>query len=162
MCIPPSVPACSRTTYCPIEACTFDACPFPSRRVVGSRTILTKYCNNARVAPRSEESLQFCRFHNMPLYTNMMQHSVPSTATTSVSGSIQHRMQIPWRSTTECCRSDGGGWQTISWGCSSCDTSARILATFCWVHKPSSSRILSMLPSPAAQSRIDAWQCNWD
>ena len=91
-----------------------------------------------------------------------MQHSVPSTAPTSVSGSIQHRMQIPWRSTTECCRSDGGGWQTISWGCSSCDTSARILATFCWVHKPSSSRILSMLPSPAAQSRIDAWQSNWD
>ena len=29
VCIPPSVPACWRTTYCPIEVCTFDAFPFP-------------------------------------------------------------------------------------------------------------------------------------
>jgi len=41
VCIPPSVPACWRTTYCPSDACTFDAFPFPSRRNAGSRTLLT-------------------------------------------------------------------------------------------------------------------------
>ena len=37
--------------------------------------------------------------HTLPLYTNMMQHSVPSTATTSVFGSTQHRVHTPWRYT---------------------------------------------------------------
>ena len=41
VCILPSVPTCWRTTYCPIEACTFDFFPFPSRRVAGFRTFLT-------------------------------------------------------------------------------------------------------------------------
>jgi len=40
-CIPPSVPACWRTTYCPIDAGTFDALPFSSRRDAGSRTFST-------------------------------------------------------------------------------------------------------------------------
>jgi len=106
-----------------------------------------KCCNNARVAPRSKESLQLCRLHNMPLNANMIQHSVPSTATASVFGSIQHRVHISRRSTCECCRSDGGGGQITSWGSSSWDTSARIFDTFCSVHKPSSSRILWMPPS---------------
>ena len=39
--LPPIAPTCWRTTYCPIEACTFDFFPFPSRCVAGSRTFLT-------------------------------------------------------------------------------------------------------------------------
>jgi len=79
----------------------------------------------------------------MPLYTNMKQHSVPSSATISVLGTIQHTVHTPWRSTTESGRCEGGGGEAMTWGCSSWDTSARILATFSSVK----SRILSMLSS---------------
>jgi len=58
----------------------------------GIQNLFHKCGNNAQVAPRSEESLQFCRVHNMPLYTNMKQQSVPSTATISVFGSTLHRV----------------------------------------------------------------------
>jgi len=51
-----------------------------------------------------------------------------------------------------------GGGEVLIWGCSSWDTSARIVDTFSSLCKPSASRILSMLSSPSVLSRMDAWQ----
>ena len=64
LCLPPSVPACWRTTYCSIDACTFDSFPFPSRRISGSRTFLTNAATMCKLPldPRSRCNYTTCYY----------------------------------------------------------------------------------------------------
>ena len=74
VCIPPSMPACGRTTYCPIEACTFDAFPFPSCRVAGSRTFLTNAATMCGLPldPRSRcSSAEYTTCHYTQTWSNI-------------------------------------------------------------------------------------------
>ena len=156
--IPPSVPACWRTTYYPIEACTFNSPHFHRVVSCGFQNLPHKCSNNAEVAPRSKETLRLCRVHDIPSYANMKQHSVPSTATLPVLCATQHRVHTRRRCTTESGRCEGGAGEAIAWGCSSWDTSARIFDTFSSLYKASTSRFLSMLSLPSVFSWMDAWQ----
>ena len=50
----------------------------------GILNLFHKCCNHVQVAPRSEGELQFCRVHDIPLFTNMKHHSEQRTATIRV------------------------------------------------------------------------------